>query len=120
MIKELLMVALGGALGSSLRYGIAQWLRESVFPLGTLLVNLAGCFIIGMVLAASLKHQDFANNWRVFVAAGFCGGLTTFSAFSLEGLQMLQEQKILPYILYVGGSVLFGLAATWAGYQLLK
>jgi len=120
MLKQLLWVGLGGAFGSILRFSMGYWLRNSFFPLATLLVNIVGCFIIGIVVAASLKHQSFADNWRVFLAAGVCGGLTTFSAFSLEGMQMIQDQKILLYLAYVGGSVLFGLAATWAGYALMK
>lgn len=120
MVKQLLLVGLGGALGSVIRYSVGCWLRSSLFPFATLLVNVVGCFMIGMVLAASLNHESIGNNWRVFLAAGVCGGLTTFSAFSLEGMQMLQDQKILLYLAYVGGSVLFGLAATWMGYSFIK
>ena len=120
MVKQLLLVGLGGALGSVMRYSVGYWLRNSASPFATLMVNIVGCFIIGMVLAASLKQESFTENWRVFLAAGVCGGLTTFSAFSMEGMQMLQDQKIFLYVTYVGGSVLFGLAATWLGFAVLK
>ncbi len=120
MLKNILLVGLGGALGSMLRYAVAVWFKHASFPLATFLVNIIGSFIIGLVFAYALRNESFALNWRIFLAAGICGGFTTFSAFSLESMQLLQQQRIGLFFLYVIGSLLLGLAATWLGYTLLK
>lgn len=120
MIKNILLVGLGGAAGSMLRYAFSVWFKHVPFPLATFLVNIVGCFVIGAVFAYALRSEQFANNWRLFLAAGICGGFTTFSAFSLESLAMLQQQRIGMFLLYVGGSILLGLTATWLGYNLVK
>jgi CrcB protein len=120
MLKNILLVGLGGAAGSMLRYAFSVWFKHASFPLATFLVNVIGSFIIGLVFAYSLRSESFATNWRLFLAAGICGGFTTFSAFSLESLQLLQQQRVGIFFLYVIGTVLLGLAATWFGYSLLK
>lgn len=120
MLKNFLLVGLGGAAGSMLRYAFAVWLKHVSFPLATFLVNIIGSFIIGIVFAYALRNESFDLNWRTFLAAGLCGGFTTFSAFSLESLQLLQQQRIGLFFLYVVGSILLGLAAVWLGYSLLK
>ena len=120
MLKNILLVGLGGAAGSMLRYAFSVWFKHASFPLATFLVNIIGSFIIGVVFAYSLRSESFATNWRLFLAAGICGGFTTFSAFSLESLQLLQQQRVGIFFLYVIGTVLLGLAATWFGYSLLK
>ncbi len=120
MLKNILLVGLGGALGSMLRYAFSYWFKHSSFPLASFLVNIIGSFIIGLVFAYALRYESFALNWRLFLAAGICGGFTTFSAFSLESLQLLQQQRIGLFFIYVMGSLLLGLAATWLGYGLMK
>lgn len=120
MLKNLLLVGLGGAAGSILRSLFAIWFKHSSFPLATLLVNIIGSLVIGMVIAVSLRNSSFDANWRLFLATGLCGGFTTFSAFSAEGLQMLQQQRYGLFVLYVGGSLLLGLLATWLGFSLMK
>jgi CrcB protein len=120
MLKNLLLVGLGGAAGSMLRYAFAIWFKHANFPLATFLVNVIGSFIIGVVFAYALRNENFAINWRLFLAAGVCGGFTTFSAFSLESLSFLQQQRVGMFFLYAGGSLLLGVAATWLGYSLLK
>ena len=120
MLKNILLVGLGGAAGSMLRYAFSVWFKHASFPLATFLVNVIGSFIIGLVFAYSLRSESFATNWRLFLAAGICGGFTTFSAFSLESLQLLQQQRVGIFFLYLIGTVLLGLAATWFGYSLLK
>ena len=120
MLKNILLVGLGGAAGSMLRYAFSVWFKHASFPLATFLVNVIGSFIIGLVFAYSLRSESFATNWRLFLAAGICGGFTTFSAFSLESLQLLQQQRVGIFFLYVIGTVLLGLAATWFVYSLLK
>lgn len=120
MLKNILLVGLGGAAGSMLRYLFSVWFKHSSFPVATFLVNVIGSFIIGVVFALALKSEAFASNWRLFLAAGICGGFTTFSAFSLESLAMLQQQRIGMFCLYVFGSLLLGLTATWLGYTVIK
>lgn len=120
ILKHLLLVGLGGAIGSMLRFGVSQWVKATHFPWATFTVNIAGSFLIGVVLAVSLRNASFEQQWRLFLASGICGGFTTFSAFSLEGMALLQQQKIGLYVLYVAASVLLGLAATWLGYILAK
>lgn len=120
MLKNILLVGLGGAAGSMLRYAFSVWFKHAHFPLATFLVNIIGSFVIGAVFAFALRSEQFANNWRLFLAAGICGGFTTFSAFSLESLSMLQQQRIGMFAMYVGASILLGLTATWLGYSLVK
>lgn len=110
-------IALGGAAGSLLRYGCSRWLNGPVFPFGTLAVNITGSFLIGLLWAVFSKQNDEAA--RLFLITGFCGGFTTFSAFSLEGLQMLQQGRFAPFFLYTFATIFFGLMATYTGYKLM-
>jgi fluoride exporter len=120
LLKNLLLVATGGALGSVLRFLFSIWFRHNSFPLATLLVNIIGSFFIGLVIAVSLRNSSFDANWRLLLATGLCGGFTTFSAFSAEGLQMLQQQRLGIFVLYMVGSIVLGLGATWLGFNCLK
>ena len=115
MLSNLLLVGLGGATGSMLRY-LCQRAWNSQFPYGTLIVNLAGCFLIGL-LWGSLKEGETQK--RLLLATGFCGGFTTFSAFTQESMQLLMENRWLVFSLYVGLSVTAGLLATYLGYKLI-
>jgi fluoride exporter len=117
MIRNFLLVGLGGAVGSMLRYGSGLIIPSKNFPLATLLVNVAGSFIIGVVIAYSLRSEIFAANWKLFLATGICGGFTTFSAFSLENLQLLQNGKFAVFALYIVASLLLGLISVWAGFK---
>jgi fluoride exporter len=119
MIRNFLLVGLGGAVGSMLRYGSGLIIPSKNFPLATLLVNVAGSFIIGVVIAYSLRSEIFAANWKLFLATGICGGFTTFSAFSLENLQLLQNGKFAVFALYIVASLLLGLISVWAGFKFL-
>jgi CrcB protein len=120
MIKNILLVGLGGGIGSILRYAAAILINTKKFPYATLSVNIIGSFMIGLVLAFSMRDQNFANNWKLFLATGMCGGFTTFSAFSIENMQLLQSGKTGMAFLYIALSVVLGIAATFAGYQLFK
>lgn len=118
-MKQILLVGLGGGIGSMLRFATALLLRSKSFPLATLFVNLTGCFIIGLVFAASIKNEGITENWKLFLATGICGGFTTFSAFSLENMQLLQSGKTGMAMLYILLSLVLGIAATFAGYQFI-
>ncbi|HZH63455.1 MAG TPA: fluoride efflux transporter CrcB [Flavisolibacter sp.] len=113
---QLAAVALGGATGSVLRYGIQKVFNTS-FPSGTLLVNITGCFLIG-VLLATVKPSD--EQKRLLLMAGFCGGFTTFSTFTLEGIQMMMNSRWATAFLYTAASVAGGLLATFLGYKIFN
>jgi len=119
------VVALGSALGGLARYGcgmlaVALWGPE--FPWGTILINLIGSFIIGgfATLTAPEGRIYVGALGRLFVMAGFCGGYTTFSAFSLETLELLQRARPLAAAANVGASLAFCLFAVWLGHVLAR
>jgi CrcB protein len=117
MLYQFLLVAAGGSIGSMLRYSVALTSISKAFPGGTLLVNIIGSFIIGILAAMLLKNPINANLWRFF-AVGICGGFTTFSTFSLEAFNMLQHQFYTNFLLYIVASVAGGLLAVAAGFML--
>ena len=120
MIRNILLIGLGGALGSMLRYGIGYWIGPKNFPLSTLLINIVGSFIIGLVMAYCLKNESFSANWKLFLTTGICGGFTTFSAFSLENFQLLQQDKLGIVLYYAAGSLVLGVGAVWAGFKIIN
>ena len=119
MLKNLLLVGFGGGLGSILRYVSSLLITTKIFPYATLAVNITGSFIIGMVFALSIKDAAITNNWKLFLATGICGGFTTFSAFSLENMGLLQSGKYGLAFTYIGLSIVLGIAATFLGYFLI-
>ena len=119
MFKNFLLVGLGGAIGSMLRYAVYLIITTKQFPVATLAINITGSFIIGVVLAAGLKDESFLNNWKIFLATGICGGFTTFSAFSLENITLLQNGKYFIAFIYIAASIVLGIAASFLGYKLL-
>jgi fluoride exporter len=119
MLKNFLLVGLGGAIGSMLRYAISLLVTVKQFPYSTFIVNIAGSFIIGAVLALSLKNELFSNNWKIFLATGICGGFTTFSAFAAENMALLQSGKYGIALMYILASLLLGIAAVVLGFKLI-
>jgi fluoride exporter len=120
MLKSFLLVGLGGMAGSMLRYLFAVIIKPQAFPYATLAVNILGCLVIGVVMGIALRSASFNNNWRLFLAAGVCGGFTTFSAFSLECIQFIEQQRYSAMMGYIALSLVLGLAATFAGIQLTR
>ena len=123
MIKNILLVGLGGGLGSIARYLFQRWmdvLYPQSFPLGTFGVNIIGCFLIGIFWGISFKSFDGNESWKLFLMTGLCGGFTTFSAFTFESIGLLKEQKTGLFFAYLCGSVLLGLLATYAGMKLSR
>lgn len=114
-------VALGGAIGASARYLIDRGIEErvsSLFPWSTFVINLTGCFVIG-VFAAALVDRHHIPGWiRIGLIMGVVGGYTTFSTFSQETLGLVDAHDFGVALAYVGGSVLLGLAAVYAGGKL--
>jgi len=114
----ILLIGIGGAAGSIARFLLQRWLNDS-FPIGTLTVNIAGCFIIGILWAIAIKN-NWSTNYRLFLMTGFCGGFTTFSAFTLESILLLQNSRYLFFIIYIFSSLVLGLLATFAGYKMMN
>jgi CrcB protein len=115
MMQPLLLVGLGGAGGSMLRY-LCQKAWNGTFPYGTLVVNIAGCLLIGILWGLLSRQMDESK--RLLLISGFCGGFTTFSSFTLEGIQMLNENRWISFIIYTTASVVTGLLATFTGFKL--
>lgn len=120
LFKNVLLVGLGGGLGSMLRYACWLLLNSKNFPFATLTVNILGSFIIGLILALGIRDESFADNWKLFLATGICGGFTTFSAFSAENMLMLQNGRYLLAFSYIVISVLAGIAAAWLGFRIIQ
>lgn len=122
-MKLALLVGLGGGLGSIARYlsqrAVAMYLPIA-FPFGTFLVNILGCFLIGVFYGISDRTNVFTPEVRLLLTTGFCGGFTTFSAFTLDSLTLLRDTHHIYFALYVGLSVMLGIAATFLGIALIK
>ena len=121
-MKNVLLVFLGGGLGSSLRYLISKYLNqlENSIALGTFTVNILGSLLIGMIMGFALKNDTPSSTLTLLVAIGFCGGFTTFSAFALENYQLLKTGDITNFIVYTLGSVALGIIAVFIGIWLVK
>ncbi len=118
-------VAVGGGLGSMARFWMTGWaagLGFSRFPWGTLLINVLGSLLIGAVAGLTLTPERLGwhPDARIFLMVGICGGFTTFSAFSLQVVEMIHLGDLGPAFGYVAGSVLLCLGATWAGMLLAR
>ena len=122
MDRSILLVGVGGFLGSVARYLVAATLAgyQLSFPYATLGVNIAGCFLIGVIFALSDRGQLLSPEWRIFLTTGFCGGFTTFSTFSYETLRLMQDGEHFYFVLYISTSVLACLAATYLGIILIR
>jgi CrcB protein len=119
MMQQIAWVGLGGAAGSVLRFLIQRMFNNFSFPYGTLAVNVAGCFLIGILWGFVLKN-NLADGARLLLLTGFCGGFTTFSAFTQESIQLGLQQRWSLFLLYIIGSVTAGLLATFTGYKLTQ
>lgn len=117
MWKNLLLVGVGGFLGSIARYIVAlvcSRIMGNVYPFGTFIVNILGSFLIGFIYSIT-EEVPVEEKYRLFLATGFCGGFTTFSAFSTENLFFLEEQKYLMLSLYAFGSLFLGILMVFLG-----
>ncbi len=118
-----LAVAVGGALGSMARFAVGTWVAAGLgsrFPYGTLLVNLLGCLLMGLLVVLIDERWAVPPQWRAFALVGLLGGFTTFSSFSLEAYPLLRTQQWLAALLYVAGSLLLGLLALAVGIALAR
>ncbi len=121
-MKQLLLVFVGGGLGSTLRYWIGKYLNsaEDGIPYGTFAANVLGSLLIGIILGLALKNNSLSNNTVLFLATGFCGGFTTFSAFAYENHVFLKSGDFMTFALYTIGSFILGFAAVFFGIWLVK
>lgn len=120
---KLLLLALGGALGTLARYGLNGLIstRVATFPLGTLVANVTGCLAIGFLAAITgpaLGRTWLKPEWRDFLMIGFCGGYTTFSSFGLQTLNLARDGEWLYVAANVIGSNILGLVAVYLGWVL--
>ena len=118
-----LAIALGGALGSVLRFAAVGYLTPLLnyrFPFGTFVVNIVGSFLIGVAYVLLVEKTTLPTEWRMFFITGILGGFTTFSAFSLEILQLWQEGHVFNALLYASSSVILGLLMAFVGMALTQ
>ena len=122
-MTHILLVAVGGALGSVLRYLVGLWTLRGFgpsFPWGTLTVNVTGSFLIGVLAEAIARKFGASAEMRVFLITGILGGYTTFSAFSLDAITLLERGEPVTAAIYVGSSVLLSAIAVFAGLALMR
>ena len=123
MLKTLVFIGTGSFMGGIARYITAKVVQNSIassFPFGTMVVNLAGCILIGLIYGLSERTNLINDEWRIFLTVGFCGGFTTFSTFANENMTLLRDGNFFYFALYTGLGVFLGLVAVFLGNGLAK
>lgn len=118
---KVLLIFVGSGLGGVMRYALSGWVQKfgnGTFPLGTLVVNVTGCLLIGFLTAAFSGRLLIREEYRIALIVGVLGGFTTFSAFEIETFAFLNDGQYLRAAANVALSVAIGLTAVWAGYRL--
>lgn len=119
-MKSFFYIFLGGGIGSVFRYIISKIfiIDKNSFPWSTLIANFIGCFIIGIILGWYVNNDKQHSDLYIFLSIGFCGGLTTFSTFSLEGLTLFKNGDFLIFVTYLLISIIGGLLLVALGYYI--
>jgi CrcB protein len=123
MLKILLIIGTGSFLGGVSRFLTSRYIQNnfiSAFPYGTFVVNILGCFLIGLIYGLSEKGNIISAEWRMFLTVGFCGGFTTFSTFASENISLLRDGDFFYFALYTSLSVFLGLLAVYFGNLIIK
>jgi len=123
MVKSIIIVGLGGFIGTVARFLISRFFQEnvlSVFPWSTFIVNIIGCLLIGIIYGISEKGDVLSSEFRLFLTVGICGGFTTFSTFSNDSFLLIRDQEWLRVALYASLSLFLGLVAVYAGRFIIK
>ena len=122
-MKILMIIGAGGFLGSVARYLTSKYIQDNLvltFPIGTLVVNIVGCFILGIIYGFMERGELFSQEMRVFLTIGFCGGFTTFSTFAFENASLLRDGNFIQSALYIALSVFAGIVALYIGNIITK
>ena len=122
MIKQLLLVFVGGGFGSMLRFIIGKYLNnaENGIPYGTFAANIIGSLLIGVILGMAAKNDTLTSNQTLLLATGFCGGFTTFSTFAYENHVLLKSGDFTSFAIYTIASFIVGFLAVFFGMYLVK
>ena len=123
MLKTILLIGSGGFIGSVARFYLSKinlYIQFFSIPVGTLLVNVLGCFIIGFLTGIAEQRTILTAEWRLFLMVGFCGGFTTFSTFANENLMLMHNGLFPSILLYTGLSILLGFLAVYLGFNLVN
>ena len=123
-MEKVVWVGVGGCIGSMCRYGLGglvnRWKQGSTFPLETLVINVLGCLIIGLLAALSESRGVFTGTTRAFLFIGVLGGFTTFSSFGYETFQLMRDGQATAAFLSTALQVVLGIGAVWAGYAISR
>jgi CrcB protein len=121
-MKELLLVAGGGAIGAAARFllsgAVTQLVPAFRFPVATCVVNLLGCFLVGVLLGIHERTVTMSQEARLFLVTGMLGGFTTFSTFGAESLQLVQRHDWIALVGYLAISVVLGILLVWGGWEI--
>jgi len=123
MLKLLFIIGTGSFIGGVSRYLTSRFIQNTIisaFPFGTFVVNLLGCFLIGLIYGFAERGNISSSEWRMFLTVGFCGGFTTFSTFTNENILLLKDGNFFHFALYTSLSVFLGLTATYLGNLITK
>ena len=118
MLRMILIIGTGSFIGGVARFltsRLIQNLTISSFPLGTFIVNITGCFLIGLFYGLSERGNIMNDELRIFLTVGLCGGFTTFSTFTNENVSLIRDGNFFHFLLYTGLSVFIGIMATYLG-----
>ncbi len=123
MVRSIFFAGLGGFIGTALRFSLSRFIQESshsLFPWPTLIINITGCLLIGIIMGISEKGDFLSADLRLFLTVGICGGFTTFSSFSNDSFLLLRDKEWLLFSLYASFSFFFCILAVYLGRIISK